>query len=262
MMKLPLVSIVTPSYNQAQFLERTIQSVLNQKYPNLEYIIIDGGSTDGSVEIIRKYENDLSAWISEPDQGQAHAINKGFRLAKGEIQAWLNSDDVYHPGAVEQAVSLLLKNPQVGMVYGDTDLINESDQVIGQYDAKQTNYRRLMQGYSNIPQPAAFWRAKLWSQFGPLDTSLYFAMDFDLWVRFSKVTEIRYDPKLWASFRMHQHSKSTTVFDRCWPEMRKVHKREGGRLFSVFMRRYLLRKLFSPTLNLMKGFLFKNLLDD
>ena len=252
MMKSPLVSIVTPSYNQSQFLEKTIQSVLNQKYPNLEYIVIDGGSTDGSLEIIRKFENDLSAWISEADQGQADAINKGFQIARGKFLAWLNSDDVYHPGAVKEAVSFLLENPLIGMVYGDIDFINESDQVIGQYNARQTNYRRLMQGYSDIPQPAAFWRAELWRQVGPLDTSLYFAMDYDLWVRFSKVTEIRYKPKLWASFRMHQHSKSTTGFDRCWPEMRKVHKREGGRLFSVFMRRYLLRKLFSPTWNWFK----------
>ena len=109
-MKSPLVSIVTPSYNQSQFLEKTIQSVLNQNYPNLEYIVIDGGSTDGSLEIIRKFENDLSAWISEADQGQAHAINKGFQMASGEILAWINSDDVYHPGAVKEAVSFLLEN--------------------------------------------------------------------------------------------------------------------------------------------------------
>lgn len=258
MMKLPLVSIVTPSYNQAKFLEKTIQSVLNQNYPNMEYLVIDGGSTDGSVEIIRKFENDISAWISEPDQGQAHAINKGFHLAKGEILAWLNSDDIYYPGAVEQAVSFLLENPQVGMVYGEIDLINESDQVIGQFNARQTNYRRLMQGYSDIPQPAAFWRAELWRQVGPLDTSLFFAMDFDLWVRLSKANEIRFIPKLWAGFRIHQQSKSTTVFGRCWPEMRKVHKREGGRLISVFMRRYLLRKLFSPTWNWVRSKLFFN----
>ena len=250
--KNPLVSIVTPSYNQAQFLEFTIQSVLNQDYANLEYIIVDGGSTDGSINIIRKYEDKLAAWINEPDQGQSETINKGFGLARGEILAWLNSDDLYYPWAVTEAVDMLLSAPPIGMVYGDTDLIDENGQIRGKFNAQQTSYQRLMRGGVFIPQPAAFWRAELWNQVGPLDPSFYFAMDYDLWVRFSKVAEIRYIPSLWASFRIHSAGKTTLSDDRCWPEMKRVHQREGGNLISVFMGKYALRKMVSPLWNWIK----------
>jgi glycosyltransferase involved in cell wall biosynthesis len=113
------VSIITPSYNQAAFLEHTIQSVLSQGIPELEYIIVDGGSTDGSIDIIQKYADQLAWWVAEPDAGQADAINKGFRRATGEVVAWLNSDDLYAPGAIAQAVAVLEKNPDTGMVYGN-----------------------------------------------------------------------------------------------------------------------------------------------
>lgn len=250
--KNPLVSIITPSYNQARFLETTILSVLNQDYSNLEYIIVDGGSTDGSIDIIRKYEDRLAAWINEPDQGQSEAINKGFGLARGEILAWLNSDDLYYPLAVTEAVDMLLSTPQIGMVYGDTDLIDEKGQVRGKFKAKQTSFQRLMRGGVYIPQPAAFWRAELWNQVGPLDTSFYFAMDYDLWVRFSKVAEMRYLPHLWASFRIHSAGKTTLSDDRCWPEMKRVYQREGGRIISVFMGKYALRKIMYPLWNWIK----------
>jgi len=252
MKKTPLVSIITPSYNQVNYLEGTIQSVLNQTYTNLEYIIIDGGSTDGSIEIIKKYEDKLSVWVSESDQGQSDAINKGFQLANGEIQAWINSDDLYYPNAVEDAVDCLIENPQVGMVYGDTDLMDETGQMIGKFKARQTDNKRLMQGYVDIPQPAAFWRRSLWEQVGPLDINLLYAMDFDLWIRFSQEADFLYSNSPWAKFRLHTQGKSSTGSDRFWPEMRTVHKREGGRLISVFMGRYLLRKLFSPAWNWMR----------
>jgi glycosyltransferase involved in cell wall biosynthesis len=245
----PLVSIVTPSFNQVQFLERTIQSVLNQEYENLEYIIVDGGSTDGSQELIRSYENRLANWVSEPDSGQSEAINKGFEIAQGEILAWLNSDDIYFPWTVKGAVEALLSHPEVGMVYGDTDLIDENDNVIGRFNAQQTSYQRLMRGGVYIPQPASFWRARLYRQVGPLDTSLYFAMDYDLWVRFAKTSQILYIPQLWASFRLHGQGKTTVSDDRCWPEMKKVYQREGGGLISPFMGKYVLRRFLSPIWN-------------
>lgn len=228
----PLVSIVTPSYNQASYLEETIHSVLDQEYQNIEYLIVDGGSTDGSVEIIHKYSDRLGWWISESDQGQTEAINKGFSKAKGEILAWLNSDDTYLPSAVSEAAAYLVSHPQVGMVYGDANLIDEKGRILGSFPARQTDYQHLMLGYVHIPQQAAFFRAELWRQVAPLDPTFYFAMDYDLWVRLSKLTELRYHPRLWANFRIHGGAKSIEADDRCWPEMVRVHRREGGSRFS------------------------------
>jgi glycosyltransferase involved in cell wall biosynthesis len=228
----PLVSIVTPSFNQAAFLEETIQSVLEQDYENLEYIIVDGGSTDGSLEIIQKYAGRLANWISEPDRGQTDAINKGFARAQGEIFAWLNSDDTYQPGAISEAADYLCNHPEAGMVYGDANLIDENGNVIGRFPARQTDFSRLRRGYVHIPQQAAFFRADLWKQVGPLDPSFFFAMDYDLWVRLARQSALHYHPRLWANFRLHGDAKSFLADDRCWPEMLRVHRREGGGAFA------------------------------
>jgi glycosyltransferase involved in cell wall biosynthesis len=246
MKRQPLVSIVTPSFNQRRYLEDTIQSVLSQDYPALEYIVVDGGSNDGSLEIIQKYDSQLVAWISEPDQGQTDAINKGFGLSTGEIMAWINSDDLYTPGAVSEAVSFLEGHPGVGMVYGDTELIDEWGRRMGYFNAQQTSYGRLMRGGVYIPQPASFWRRSLWEEAGPLDPTLYFAMDYDLWVRFAKIGSIVYTPRLWAKFRIHGEGKTSLSDERCWPEMKRVFQREGGSLISFFMGKYILRKLLGP----------------
>jgi glycosyltransferase involved in cell wall biosynthesis len=240
---MPLISIVTPSYNQARFLEATIRSVLEQDYPHIEYLIVDGGSTDGSLEIIQRYADRLAWWVSEPDQGQTDAINKGFARARGEIFAWLNSDDTYAPGAVSQAVAFLQSHPQVGMVYGDANLIDENGQVIGKFPARQTDYRRLKRGYVHIPQQASFFRASLWKQVGPLDPTFYFAMDYDLWVRIARLAPLHYVPSLWANFRLHDTGKSVVADDRCWPEMLRVHWREGGSWFSWLVLKAKLRPL-------------------
>jgi len=239
----PLVSIVTPSFNQARFLEEAILSVLEQSYPRIEYIIVDGGSTDGSVEIIRKYAHRLAWWVSEPDHGQTDAINKGFARARGEIFAWLNSDDTYLPHAVTEAVDYLQSHPEAGMVYGDANLIDTEGQVIGRFPARQTDYRRLRRGYVHIPQQAAFFRADLWRQVGPLDPTFYFAMDYDLWVRLAKIAPLHYYPRLWANFRLHEGGKSLTADDRCWPEMLRVHWREGGTWFSPLVFKAKIRPL-------------------
>ena len=253
---LPLVSIVTPSFNQARFLETTIRSVLAQDYPRLEYIIVDGGSTDGSLAIIERYADRLAWWVSEPDLGQTDAINKGFARARGEIFAWLNSDDTYLPHAVSEAVAYLQAHPEVGMVYGDANFIDEHGRVIGRFNARQTDYRRLRWGAVYIPQQAAFFRASLWRQVGPLDPTFYFAMDYDLWVRIAALAPLRYHPRLWANFRLHSDAKTIAADDRCWPEMLRVHRRDGGSWFSVIVARYLLRRLLAPLINWRRRRLF------
>jgi glycosyltransferase involved in cell wall biosynthesis len=240
---MPLVSIVTPSFNQARFLETTIRSVLEQSYPNLEYIIVDGGSTDGSREIIERYADRLAWWVSERDQGQTDAINKGFARARGEILAWLNSDDTYQPQAIADAVAFLQARPEVGMVYGDANLIDESGLVIGKFPARQTDYRRLKRGYVHIPHQAAFFRASIWRQVGPLDPTFYFAMDYDLWVRIARLALVQYEPHWWANFRLHDTGKSVVADDRCWPEMLRVHRRDGGSWFSWLVLKAKVRPL-------------------
>jgi glycosyltransferase involved in cell wall biosynthesis len=246
---LPLISIVTPSFNQARYLEAAIQSVFSQNYPRLEYIIVDGGSTDDSLDIIRKYSGKLAWWTSEKDKGQTDALNKGFAHAGGNILAWLNSDDTYEPGALASAMEILQGDPQLGLVYGDANYINETGRVIGKFPAAQTDLHRLRQGYVHIPQQASFFRGDLWRSVGPLDPSFYFAMDYDLWVRIAARSQVKYVPQTWANFRLHTAGKTIYADDRCWPEMLKVHYRDGGGPFSVIVAKYYVRKLVAPLWN-------------
>ena len=252
-----LISIVTPSYNQARYIETTIQSVLSQDYPQIEYLIVDGGSTDETPDIIKKYEGQLAWWTSEKDAGQTDAINKGFAHANGDILAWINSDDTYEPGAVTAAAQYLQDHPQVGMVCGDCNYIDGSGHVIGKFNASQTSSRLLRQGYTHIPQQTMFFRADLWKQVGPLDPSFYFAMDYDLWTRIAARTALKYIPQTWANFRLHTSGKSITADDRCWPEMTKVHYRDGGSFFSVIVAKYYIRKLMAPIWNWRKNRMLK-----
>jgi glycosyltransferase involved in cell wall biosynthesis len=191
----------------------------------------------------------LAWWVSEKDNGQTEAINKGFARAKGDILAWLNSDDTYQPHAVAEAVEFLRSHPEVGMVYGDANFINESGRVIGRFLAAQTDYKRLQRGYVHIPQQASFWRADLWRRVGPLDPSFYFAMDYDLWVRLARVSKLYYHPRLWANFRLHTQGKTVTADDRCWPEMLRVHYRDGGSWLGILPAKYLARKVVAPLIN-------------
>lgn len=245
--KQPLVSIVTPSYNQARYLQATMDSVLGQSYPNIEYIVIDGGSTDESPAMIAARGAQLAYWVSEPDKGQTNAINKGFARANGEILAWLNSDDTYQPQAVAEAVAYLLAHPEAGLVYGEANFIDEHGNVIGRFPAAQTDHPRLRRAYVHIPQQASFWRAELYHQVGPLDESLYFAMDYDLWLKLTAVSQAHFLPgRVWANFRLHGDSKTIAEDDRCWMEMVQIHHRNGGRRLSIITIKYILRKLLAP----------------
>jgi glycosyltransferase involved in cell wall biosynthesis len=204
----PRVSIVTPSYNQGQFIEETIRSVLLQGYPDLEYIIIDGGSTDGSVDIIRKYEPWLAYWVSEPDKGQADAINKGWRVATGEIIAYLNSDDIYYPEAIRIAVEFMIQYPEVGMIYGDCNFVDEDGQILLEDRLPEFNVSDFLLRRFIIRQPAVFLRRKVVESIGMLDPNLNYCMDYELWLRIVKKFPIVHISEVLAAAKVHIHAKS------------------------------------------------------
>jgi glycosyltransferase involved in cell wall biosynthesis len=203
----PTVSIVTPSYNQAGYLERTIQSVLQQDYANLDYAIVDGGSSDGSVEIIKKFENALSWWVSEKDTGQAEAINKGLIRARGEIVAWLNSDDIYLPGAIQKAVDALQANPELGFVFGDAITIDPDGQPINELIFGDWGFQELLR-FRIICQPAVFMRREVLEKTGGLDQSLHYMLDHHLWLRMARLAPIRHIPGFLAAARQHPGAKN------------------------------------------------------
>ena len=203
----PLVSIITPSYQQAVFLEQTMRSVLDQDYPNIEYLVVDGGSTDGSLEIIQKYTHRLAWWVSERDNGQAEAINKGVARARGEIIAWLNSDDLYLPGAVSGAVQALKEHPEAGFVFGDVRVLDAHDRVLNELHYGNWGLRDLMT-FHIIGQPAVFMRRSALPQDGFLDPSYHFLLDHQLWLRIASDHPVRYVPRFWAAAHYHEGAKN------------------------------------------------------
>jgi glycosyltransferase involved in cell wall biosynthesis len=209
MSEYPRVTIITPSYNQAAFLEETIRSVLDQHYPDLEYMIFDGGSKDGSVEIIQRYSGSLAYWVSEKDRGQADAINKGFARATGEIVAWINSDDYYLPGAIHEAVAELRSHPEVGMVYGDVISIDELGTPFNIMTCGDWDLDDLMQ-FKVIGQPSVFLRRSVLEKAGYLDLSLDLLLDLELWLRVAQVAPIRYVPRRWSAARYHAAAKNVS----------------------------------------------------
>jgi glycosyltransferase involved in cell wall biosynthesis len=205
----PLVSIVTPSFNQARFLEATLRSVLEQDYPRIEYLVVDGASTDGSVEIIRRYADRLDWWISEKDSGQSEAINKGFRRARGEFVGWLNSDDVYLPGAVSAAVKAFQAHPEAGLVYADALSIDSDGKPFNKMRARQYSLTDLM-AFQIICQPAAFMRRTVLEAVGYLDPAYQLLMDNLLWMQMAHRMPIVYVPQTWAAARYHDQAKNRT----------------------------------------------------
>lgn len=206
--ELPLVSIVTPSYNQGKFIEDCILSVKNQDYPNIEHIVVDGGSTDNTLEILRKYENEYNLkWISEPDEGQSDAVNKGFKMAKGEIIGWLNSDDVYFDKQViSYVVEEFEKNPEVDVIYGDSVVIDENNFVERVFKAPSWNYNLLLRGFSYIPQPATFFRKNVIIE-NKLDENLDFSMDIEFWLRLGENYNFSHVKRILAGDRLHKRAK-------------------------------------------------------
>ena len=209
MPEFPLVSIITPSYNQARFLEATLRSVLEQEYPNIEYLVVDGASTDGSVEIIRKYADRLAWWASEKDTGQSEAINKGLRRAQGEFVGWLNSDDVYLPGAVSAAITVFQSHPEAGLVYGDAQAIDSDGKPFNLMRARQYTLADLL-AFQIICQPAAFMRRSVLEEVGYLNPAYHLLMDNLLWMCMAQKAPIVYTPQTWAAARYHDQAKNRT----------------------------------------------------
>jgi glycosyltransferase involved in cell wall biosynthesis len=202
-----LVSIITPSYNQAKYLEQTILSVLNQDYPRIEYIVMDGASTDRSVEIIKKYAGRLAYWESEKDKGQADAINKGFARAKGEIIAWLNSDDYYLPGTISAAVKVFEENPDVVLVYGNMLAVDENGKTFNTLNYKPLTLEDLL-CFQIIGQPAVFMRRSALQKTSGLDLTFHFLLDHLLWIKIAKQGRILHVNQIWSAARYHAEAKN------------------------------------------------------
>jgi glycosyltransferase involved in cell wall biosynthesis len=200
------ISIITPSFNQAEFLEQTILSVLDQDYEPLEYIIIDGGSTDGSVDVIRRYEEHLAYWVSEKDRGQSHAINKGLKRASGEVISWLNSDDLYLPRTLHTVADYFRKNDSA-LIHGKTILFGDSlqEKVKG---AEQQDLRARYLAGIPFPQPSSFFRRSALLEQGFLDETLHYGMDYDLFVRLALNYELLPAEDIFSKYRLHGESKS------------------------------------------------------
>ncbi|MEN4042832.1 MAG: glycosyltransferase [Anaerolineaceae bacterium] len=223
-MRLATVSIITPSYQQAAYLEQTIRSVLEQDYPYIEYMVIDGGSRDGSAEIIRSYAGRLAYWVSERDSGQAEAINKGIRRATGEYVAWINSDDYYLPGAVRRAVEVLEAQPELGFVYGDVLAVDGAGRSINRMCYGDWGLDGLL-CFRMIGQPSVFMRRSALEAAGLLREEMGYLLDHDLWLRLAARAPVKYVPELWSAARYHAAAKNIAQTERFCQEAYAVAQR-------------------------------------
>lgn len=245
------ISIVTPSYNQGDYLEETIESVLSQGIPGLEYIIMDGGSTDQSVEIIRKYEKHLAYWQSQPDGGQTHAILEGFRRSSGQVLAWINSDDSYEPGTLAKVKREFESDPQLQFLYGDYSLLFQDGRKVAKPKIS-FDFNISLLAFLMIPQPSSFWKRSLYDAVGGLNPRYQYAMDYDLFLRFGRHLKdhpnaIRHLQDLLAQFRVHEESKSVSLQARFLPEYEAIRTQFGvparGLAFEVRRKLELFRAL-------------------
>lgn len=228
----PRISVVTPSFNQGEFLEATLRSVITQGYPNLEYVVVDGGSTDGSADIIERYEADLAYWVSEPDDGHAHALNKGFAETTGEIMCWINSSDMYYPWTLETVAEIFSQLPQVDWIMGTRSMFDDRGRPRVIAPSFGVNAFDVLAGdYRGIQQESVFWRRGLWERAGgQLDQTLVCAADLDLWLRFVRLTPLCVVETLLGGFRVHD--------DRLGEIGDDLYRREAEELHSRFVLRY------------------------
>lgn len=201
------ISVITPSFNQGEFLERTILSVISQDCPDLEYIVMDGGSTDQSVDIIKKYQHSIAHWTSEKDGGQTDAVNKGFSAATGDILGWLNSDDIYYPQTLMTVANYFNSHPECDVIYGMADYIDADDNFISEYPTRSWSYSEL-KSWCFICQPSVFFRRTVYEKFGPLDDALNFCMDYEYWLRCGREKPFIHLQEKLAASRLHSENKT------------------------------------------------------
>lgn len=232
-MNLPGISIITPSFNQGEYIERTIQSVLYQEYPELEYVVMDGGSTDGTKNILETYDSAIHYWVSEPDKGQADAIFRGFERASGEIIGWLNSDDFLLPDALEKVAVFFAANPDVDCVVGGCLLVDEGGELIKEKNRPQyflglkQDFSKLLFWETGFCQPASFWRRDAFFRVGGFDRDLRFCFDYDLFLRLATEKPFGVIMDFLACFRHHGESKTSTLSEVCEKEKTEVRMRHG-----------------------------------
>lgn len=233
---LPSISIVTPSFNHAAYLDATIRSVLDQQYPSLQYVVMDGGSTDGTVDLLRRYDDRLT-WSSKKDAGQADAIRKGFVRCTGEIIGWLNSDDTLKPGSLLAAARFLRDHPDIALVYGDAEFIRPDGSYLCPCANTEPFSRHRLLHYSDyIVQPAAFFRRSAYESVGGLDPSLHFAMDYDLWLKLAATFDFAYQPQCWAQYRWLGENKSAVGSWKRIEEVHQVARRHGAKRLPAYFR--------------------------
>lgn len=240
----PLISIITPSLNQGRYIEDNIRSVLNQNYPNFEHIIIDGGSTDGTIDVLKSYDHLI--WISEKDRGQSEAINKGLKRASGELIGWLNSDDCYEPNTFFTVIEELNRAEGKYVVLGDCNVIDERGQKIGYCKGNLThpsNFIKYWEKNYTIPQPTVFFYRDILHKTGYLDINLHFALDYDFWLRISQHYDFHYVKKPLAKMRAHDHSKTSLGYEMFEREWFKILKKNWRDLSSVNCLKYFLLAL-------------------
>lgn len=221
------ITVVTPSYNQGKYIKRTIESVLTQGIEDLEYIVMDGGSTDETVDILKTY-GDRIIWKSEKDKGQTDAVNKGIRMASGDIIGWLNSDDIYYPGAIAKVMEVFEKHPEINVVYGNANHIREDDSFIEEYYTEDFNYERL-KDICFICQPSLFFRKEMVDKYGYLDDRLQYCMDYDYWLRLGKGEKFYRLNELIAGSRLYDDNKTLGARRKVHEEMLTMQEKNLGK---------------------------------
>ncbi|MBV9999027.1 MAG: glycosyltransferase [Verrucomicrobia bacterium] len=217
----PSFSVVTPSYNQGRYIRATVESVLGQNIPGLEYLVIDGGSTDETLEVLRSYGDRL--WFcSERDHGTADAINKGFARARGDLLGWLNSDDVYYPGTLSRVIALFEAHPEVDVIYGRAHHVDAGGRAIDEYPTEAWSFERLLE-HCIISQPAAFFRRRTVEKFGPLAEAHKYCVDYELWIRWAqRGAKFLYVPEFFAATRLHEAAKTVALRLRCHEDINDI----------------------------------------